>query len=134
MNELPDAGLPEKALELVRLIGLAAATKLVNALGGVSITVPKGDGRLGTIRREHLIEIVGVHATEILMAHYGGDRLWVPSCRQAMLQVRNVHIVRQYERGKSVQELALENELTDRQIWNILKGTDASARSQLPLF
>ncbi len=134
MIELPESGLPEKASELVRLIGMAAATKLVCALGGVNIAIPKGDGRVGTVRREALIEIVGVAATDMLIAHYGGDRLWVPSCRQALLKVRNVAIVRQYERGKSVQDLALQYELTDRHIWTILKTTDASARSQLQLF
>lgn len=134
MNELPDAGLPERARELVRLLGLAAATKLVQAFGGVTITVPKGDGRLGVIRREHLIEVVGVHATDVLLAHYGGDKLWIPSCRQALIEARNLAIVRAYERGASVQELALQHQLTDRWIWDILKNTDASDRSQLQLF
>jgi len=119
--------LPAGMRDLVALIGLRPALKLVDAFGGITLPIPKGDAARGVVRRESLIEVIGVRATELLIDTYGGDRLYVPSCRAAMLQLRDREICAQYGAGVGVAELAIKYRLSDRHIWSILKKTDVSS-------
>ncbi len=115
--------------ELVELIGLAATLELVRAKGGTSLAVPLGITRRGQEQREKLVQIVGREQATRLIGRYGGTTLYVPTCRQAFVDVRDEDINR--ERDELAREglseralvavLALRHGLSDRQIWRILK-------------
>jgi Mor family transcriptional regulator len=119
--------LPQTVHDLAGKIGMDKAVKLVEAFGGLTLDIPKGKANAGQIRREALIEVIGVRATEVLIETYGGDKLYIPSCKDALITLRNRSIVTAYEQGTGVAELAREHRLSERQIWSILKDTDMTA-------
>jgi len=125
--------LPETVREIVAIIGMSAALRLVDAFGGLTILVPKGDERRGIMGREALIEVVGRRATDQLIERFGGTRLYVASCRAAIISQRDRSICAAYPL-RSVRELAQEHGISDRRVWDILKKTDMTAAPQGSLF
>ena len=130
---IPESDLPETVRDLVSLIGMQSTLRLVDSFGGLTILVPKGDERRGIIGRESLIEVVGRRCADRLIERYGGTRLYVASCRRAILALRDRSICSSYP-VRSVKELAIEHGLSDRQVWAILKKTDMSQAPQGSLF
>lgn len=122
---LAEEELPEMGREFVRMIGLPRSIELFRALGGVDFPAPRGENnnRLGAIRFDMLAEVVGVDAAKVIIKEYGGEKLYIPKCQNALIAVRNRRIVREFDKGVSVFELALKFRLSDRQIETILKST-----------
>lgn len=122
---LAEDELPEMGREFVRMIGLPRSIELFRALGGVDFPAPRGENnnRLGAIRFDMLAEVVGVDAAKVIIKEYGGEKLYIPKCQNALIAVRNRRIVREFDKGASVFELALKFRLSDRQIEKILKST-----------
>jgi len=122
-------GLPASVAELVDLIGLDTAMKLVRTLGGTTFPVPKRATKLGELRYNVLADVVGVDAADALVKHFGGEELYIPRCSAALQTVRDAEInnyfVAETNKGRSSAEvvfyLARQYHLSDRRIWNILK-------------
>jgi Mor family transcriptional regulator len=133
--------LPASVQELVDLIGLQKAMKLVRSLGGTTFPVPKRQTRLGELRYNMLADVVGVEEADTLVAHFGGGELYIPRCAAALQAARdaeiNEYFVVETNKGRSSAEvvfrLARRYKLSDRRIWNILK-TLPRADAQFSLF
>lgn len=120
--------LPKSAIDLIELIGLPATVALVEAMPGIKFPVPRGEDNnaAGAARFAHLVEAIGDEPSRRLMAHYGGEDLYVPSCKKAIRLARDRQIVADYEADASVLELALKYRLSYRSIEMILKRTDTT--------
>ena len=133
--------LPVSVQELVDLIGLQMAMKLVRSLGGTTFPVPKRQTRLGELRYNMLADVVGVEEADTLVKHFGGGELYVPRCAAALQAARdaeiNEYFVAETNKGRSSAEvvfhLARRYKLSDRRIWHILK-TLPKAEAQFSLF
>lgn len=114
------AALPRSVREMVAHIGLPATMTIVRVYGGTVLRVPTGavaDGQ----RLLELTELLGTPVTCDLIAAYGGERISIPRCAQALRDIRDRRIIAAYDAGQSVNSLAREHTLTDRQIRTILK-------------
>ncbi|MDD5249682.1 MAG: Mor transcription activator family protein [Rhodocyclaceae bacterium] len=120
--------LPRSAVDLIQLIGLAATLALIDAFPSIKFPVPKGEDNNpeGAARFALLVEAIGDAPARVLVRHYGGDDLYVPSCKQAVRRARDRQIVADYGVGASVFELALKYRLSYRQIETILKTADTT--------
>ena len=108
-------------LEIVEVIGDAAALKIVESFGGTTLRLPA----IRNITDDHPIaQCIGLVALTELVKITGGSRwLYVARCARGMREARNQEIVRLYSSGTPVDELARRYHLSDRQIWNILGNT-----------
>lgn len=108
-------GLPDKALELVEVIGLEAALKLVKARRGTDIWIP------ATAHDTHwLAVLVGMAAFKKLVGRYGYTVLSVPSCGQAIKTARNAKLVA--DSGTLTHwQLAIKYQLNQRTVRRVLK-------------
>ena len=121
--------LPASVQELVDLIGLDLAMKLVRSLGGTTFPVPKRQTKLGELRFNMLADVVGVDAAGELVKHFGGGELYVPRCAKILQEKRDTEInqlfIEACREGKRstdiVNSLARQYRITDRRIWYILK-------------
>ncbi|WP_255497675.1 Mor transcription activator family protein [Aquitalea sp. LB_tupeE] len=120
--------LPEMAQLIASLIGLPRALKLIEAWGGTTFPISKNQRRQGQIRYEALAEVVGVDAADILTRHFGGEVLAIPRCAAALRAMRNQQIrdsfdtlTRHHPASHAVHQLARQYQITERQVWSILK-------------
>ena len=135
-------GLPASVAELVDLIGLDKAMKLVRTLGGTTFPVPKRATSLGELRYNVLADVVGVDAADVLVRRFGGDELYIPRCAAALQAARDAAIndtfVVETRAGRSsadvVSVLARRYKLSDRRVWDILKTLPVKPDDQLRLF
>lgn len=131
--------LPRQLLEIADAIGLPAAQRLVEGLGGTTWPVAKGVRRLGIIRHEALKEVVGETAANIMAERWANVPLYIPKCDAALRRMRDLEINRQYVQGVRegisantlVAELARTYRLSDRSIWKILKQPEPEATGDL---
>ena len=134
--------LPASVAELVDLIGLDKAMKLVKTLGGTTFPVPKRQTSLGEVRYNVLADVVGVDAADALVKRFGGDELYVPRCAAALQAARDAEINEAFVAGTRagrsaadvVFSLARRYKLSDRRVWDILKEVPAKPSDQLRLF
>lgn len=112
---------PINLLEIVEVIGEAAALKLVERFGGTTPRLPA----IRNITPDHpMAQCIGIEALTALVTATGGGRwLYVARCARGMRESRNRQIVEQYSNGTTVEALARRYHLSDRQIWNILGST-----------
>ena len=124
---------PVNLLEIVEVIGEAAALKLVERFGGTTPRLPA----LRNINADHpLAQCIGVKALTLLAVETGGGRwLYIAKCARGLREARNLEIVRLYSPpiNTPVDELARRYNLSDRQIWSILGSTVVDDR-QVSLF
>lgn len=122
------ADLPASARELIDHIGLTATLDLIKAMPGIRYPIPTAanNNPAGEARFAWLVEVVGATAAQTLVRVYGGQDLYIPSCRRAILRARDRGIVAAYSQGQSVTELALEHQLCYRSVELILKKTDTT--------
>lgn len=113
------------AKDFVDLIGLEPAGRLFDAYGGTEYRFPKGANNNpdGAARFEALSELVGLSGACELVRMYGGDTVYIPNCRYIRCRARNEQIVREYDKGATVDELARRYKLSGRQVTIILKRT-----------
>ncbi len=128
--------LPDVVHTIVKLVGLPAAMRLVDQLGGTTFPIAMRRSRLGEIRYEALAEIVGSEAADLLTAHFGGEVLYIPRCAKALreLMYRSIRaefdsLTRDQTAIHAVTQLALRYRLADRHVWRILKRSDVSGRA-----
>jgi len=124
---------PVNLLEIVEIIGEAAALKLVEQFGGTTPRLPA----IKNISAEHPLALcIGLEAlTELVKITGGGRWLYVARCANGLREARNREIARLYSppHDVPVAELARRYHLSDRQIWNILGSTVVDDR-QVSLF
>lgn len=115
--------LPTFMRDVARLCGLKPSLGLVALFGGLDFPVPKGDAnnRAGMRRFAMIAEAMGDEAARIFCREYGGERVFIPFCRNLMLRIRNRAIIREFGEGAKVSDLVLRHKLCYRQIEKILK-------------
>ncbi|MBF0192871.1 MAG: hypothetical protein HQL99_17295 [Magnetococcales bacterium] len=109
--------LPSSLEEIAEVIGREGALQLVNACGGTRIFVPR------KLRVQHkLVTMLGFEQARRLSHHFGGETLTVVRAAELLRRTRNREIVRRYDAGAGVRQLARDNALTERQIYAILSS------------
>ncbi len=123
--------LPEVALTLVALIGLADTAELVRQAGGTTFSVPQRKTRQGEAKYEALAEMIGSDAATLMVRHFGGESLYIPRCHAALLECIYREIRRSFDimtrempAIRAVASLAVRYKYTDRHVWSILKMPD----------
>lgn len=141
LNE-SDIPLPDTVADIARVIGTKAALALVENYGGSSIYAPLGVNKTGRAALERLVPIIGEDAAKALSRYTHGERIYIPRCDAAMRRLRNLKMCECFEEavraGSSgnaiVQTLARDYQLSDRQVWKILKQTAPAESPQASLF
>lgn len=116
--------LPKSVRDIAYVAGLPAALALTETYGGTYLRVPVGQKMHGKTRQS-LIDIMGEAAAVKFMYHYSGEKIYVPRCQRHGISERNQAIIKKYDAGVSAAIIAREQQITERQVRNILK-------SQLP--
>ncbi len=122
---------PKTAAEIVRVIGRDASVPLFEKFRGQEIPVPMvigGGNPAGEIRYAVLAEIVGEHAADKIVRHWGGQSLYVPTLKQVMSdwiadEIRagfDVLTARGYSSRDAVFELGLQSGCAGRWVEKIL--------------
>lgn len=114
--------LPQSVKDIADLLGLPAALSLVSAYGGVTVKVPVADGRAGKTRND-LVALLGEEKATTFIRHYAGERVVIARCQSVVRDVRDTEIIAKYDSGISAAKLALEYDMTERNVRNILKRT-----------
>jgi Mor family transcriptional regulator len=113
--QMDNVALPENLKDIIQVIGLQSALKLVEELGGIRMYIPE---KLST--KHVLIQAVGKTDAEKISRHYAGDYLYFPRCMDALRSMRNASIINDRNQGTPTATLALKYKLTERQVQNIL--------------
>jgi hypothetical protein len=112
--------IPESLDEVIGIIGITSTLKLVEAFGGTSIRIPS---RRNLNESNPLAQVIGMDALLGLITKIGvGIYLYIPRCTSSMRLKRDQQIVA-LSATLSVEALARKFNLSDRQIWSILKKT-----------
>lgn len=114
--------LPASLDEVLEAIGEASTLKLVEAFGGTTQRLPA----IRNATDDHdLAKIIGKEKLHQLVSAIGASRyVYIPRCTDGIREGRDRQIVRKYTEGETVERLAKEYILSDRQVWNILKKTE----------
>lgn len=122
--------LPSRVAELVDVVGLAAALKLVELRGGGRLEVPK------RVKAEHwLVEHIGLEALAKLVAYYNGERIEIDRCFKVLLMIQERVIVAAHDNGASNWQLAKQYGYTERGIRKLRKRVEqAQPSANLDLF
>lgn len=123
--------LPEMAQLIASLIGLPKALRLIESWGGTTFPFSKNKRRDGQIRYEALAEVVGVDAANIMTKHFGGEVLSIPRCAVALREARDRmmraefdELTRMHTAVYAVNLLARKFQMTERNVWSVLKKAD----------
>lgn len=127
------AHLPQTARDLVDLIGLPDALRLIEQRPGQTLTIPKRKRKAGEALFEDLAGLVGTPAAEKICQRYGGGYLTVPSCRRAVHAVRDAELQARFDvllkEGKGARavanQLAGEFRLDVSTVWRASKRAAA---------
>lgn len=112
--------LPATARELVSVIGIDATIDLVKMFGGDDLKIPEvvnGTSRMWEI----LVETVGPAAAEKLVHRYAGTPIYIPTCRIALITLRDRSIIERFDAGEDFDKLRREHKITRRHLYRILK-------------
>jgi hypothetical protein len=122
---IPEHHLPASVRELVEVIGLAAALAIVEARGGVRLSVPT------KATADHwLVEVIGLPALEQLVAVYAGEELEIARCAAALRTLQERRIVAEFESGASNAELARKYQYTERGIRKLRRRVEGEIRGE----
>jgi len=113
---LEDADLPAGMQELRKLIGLPALIVLVKHYGGLELKVPQ---RFDP--DSHLVRLIGEEPTLAMINRYCGDKVYISKLDMVLRLQRNIEIAQRLEAGQSARRLARIYNLSERQIWKIVK-------------
>ena len=121
--------LPPRLAQLAELIGLTATLRLVDARGGTVVYVPD------VATTEHwLARLLGIEVLAKLVKAYPRDFMHIDRAAGALRAARDRHIVARHRDGQSTASLALDYQLTQRQVFNILARTGTPDDTQPDLF
>jgi Mor family transcriptional regulator len=108
------AMLPDSLKELAEVIGVDACLVLVEMFGGSRLYVPKSVGE------EHRLWCLGNEVLKNLIAIFGGNFLQIPRAARLKKWERNQKIAEAHQ-NRSIAKIAKEFDLTERQVWAILR-------------
>lgn len=122
--------LPKRVAELVEVVGLTAALKLVELRGGGRLEVPR------RAKPEHwLVEHIGLDALVKLVGYYDGERIEIDRCTKLARMIKERLIVAEFESGASNGQLARKHNYTERGIRILRKRVEKAQPSMnLDLF
>lgn len=103
-------------VEIAEVIGDGAALKLIDAFGGVRLTIPK---RLPADRPHRIEAAIGRTAAQLLVERFGGDRIDLPTLRA----LRSVKAAIAASTAGTV-ETALRFRVTDRYVRKVRSSAD----------
>lgn len=127
--------LPDSAKALIHVLGYAAATRLINRFGGVTLAAKSGAARERTGGVHALLrEVLSEEESGKLIAYLGADQFYIPRCDTALRKLRNARFVaamaERQEMGLSIRQamavLCPQFGISDRLGWELLgrKGAD----------
>jgi len=112
--------LPVQLRMLVRVMGEAAAYRLVQAWGGTPFTVPKS---VRARQFARLADVVGVDAATALVAELPGETLQLPKYDGVLRQLRHQRVIDLRRQRLRLAEIALATAYSVRQVINILNAS-----------
>lgn len=116
--------LPKTLLEVIEVIGVSAALRLVEGWGGLRLYVPQPE----SITFDHeLAKRLGYEEAVALCEIFAREKLDVPRCKAAARAARDRRMLREHDAGDSARLLAARHGLTERQVWRILAAAGANA-------
>lgn len=68
-----------------------------------------------------IADLIGIDGAKALSKTFGGTTVYIPKLSTLSIQVRNRQICGEYDSGVKVKQLSAKYDLSDRQIWSILK-------------
>lgn len=127
--------LPKLIQEFANVIGLESTLRVVQRHGGRRLWVPSKPN-------EHLVQLIGDEAAQMLCDQFGGEFLPIPRCVELIRLRRDLDIHAKRQAHTSIAELAGEYKMTERAICMILarkpavapENVDGRPRKQLKLF
>lgn len=120
--------LPSSLHDVIDAIGIDAALRLVEHLGGTRLYVPE------RMTPDHpIVALLGHKHAYALAEHFGGDQIILPRCVAAIRAMRDETIRLQRSGGASTKALAIKHGLTERQIYAILAAGEREESLQQEL-
>ena len=123
--------LPETARDLVDVVGMNAALRIVDQLGGIRLYVPK------IAKDDHaLADLIGIDALKELVSMYGGEEIDVPRCAEAFRSMQQRRIIAELQHN-SFTTIARRHGYTERGLRKMLRRAEAKGEvktNQLDLF
>lgn len=118
---------PPIFIEMVECIGLDNTLLVVNSFGGLDFPMPRGFNDCK--RGQKLIDCLGHDVAMRFMGVFGGGRLYIPRCDDALREVRNRKFCKViddairagHSKTNAVQSYAYEFGLGERNAYKILK-------------
>lgn len=124
---IPAEQLPQSLHEIVDVIGVSATLKLVQAYPGIKLWIP------ADVDPEHNVAVLLGHAkARLLSERFKRTQIEIPRCVDAVRAARDAEIRRRYDNGETQSALALEYELTERRVREIVSKRGRN-RDQLSL-
>lgn len=117
------AYLPASVQELLAVISLSAAARLIKARGGTRIQIPEAADA-----GHWLADLVGMEELEKLCLHYKKEALVLPRCTKAMMMLRDANILKDRRDGLSYSDLALKYQMTEDGINKALRRIELQER------
>lgn len=115
--------LPPIMKRLVRAIGIEDTIKLLRWRGGTDLPLPTSRSRKAGAYAGELRRVISADKVDALYAEFadGNKEMTLPKADKILMQYRNCEIRRlHYETGVTIDSLAMQFDLTGRQVWNIL--------------
>lgn len=101
--------LTRRTQQLVEIIGLSAALKIVEIRGGIRLSVPT------RVKPEHwLVPHIGLEALKKLVDYYKGEEIEIDRCVKALLAIKEQQILQESANGISNAKLARKYGYTER--------------------
>ena len=123
---------PKSAKDLIALMGLRVTAKLISAWPAREFPVPLvagGGNAQGERRWRQLVAVVGETAARRIQRHWAGDRLYIPSCHEAIMQRREDSIRAEYDQLTYCPELGGQGLAHYEAVWELCTRYGASDRA-----
>lgn len=120
IESCPAELLPASVQELVEVVGMAAALKIVEERGGIRLCVPT------SARDDHwLASHIGMDALKILVEYYRGEEIEIPRCAAALRTIKDRQIAAQAAGGDTNAQLARQYGYTERGIRKLRRRVES---------
>lgn len=110
---------PKNFQWLVDNIGLGSTLRLIESFGGDRLYINK---TVSLSRR--WVRVVGKAAAEILVETYPGESFYVPTGAAEKMRIRNEVIIKEYDRGGKILNIAKAHGISGRRVYSIIGGEE----------
>jgi Mor family transcriptional regulator len=112
--------LPRTARAIMEVIGLDATIDLVKLFGGDEPRIP---AQIDSASRvwDALVEAIGRDAAVKMVEAFGDTQIYVPFCRQALLNLRNREIIQSYDAGEPLDAIRRRYRISRSYLFRVLK-------------